>query len=91
MGLANDSPEISAVRKGFLAASRYAQVKFWLEAAMRGPVVCAMCEKAEQHCTCEKYCTICKGQHNVRLGADGLYYCPACREAADYKTQEEMR
>jgi len=50
---------------------------------MRGPVVCAMCEKAEQYCSCEKYCTICKGQHNVKLAADGLYYCPDCREACD--------
>jgi hypothetical protein len=32
---------------------------------------------------CEKYCTICKGQHNIRLCADGLYYCPDCREACD--------
>jgi hypothetical protein len=51
----------------------------------RGPVVCMQCEKAEPFCTCEKYCTICKGQGqvNVKLCADGLYYCPDCREACD--------
>ena len=42
-----------------------------------------MCDMPEERCTCEKYCTICKGQHNVRMGADGLYYCPDCREACD--------
>jgi hypothetical protein len=46
-------------------------------------VLCDQCNKSEQQCTCEKYCTICKGQHNVRLCADGLYYCPECREACD--------
>ncbi len=60
-----------------------AQVQFSLEAPMPGPVVCAMCDKTEERCACEKYCTICKGQHNVHLGADGLYYCPDCREACD--------
>ena len=50
---------------------------------MPGPVVCVMCDKTEEHCSCEKYCTICKGQHNVRLCSDGLYYCPDCREACD--------
>lgn len=56
---------------------------FVLEVPMPGPVVCAMCDMPEARCTCEKYCTICKGQHDVRLGADGLYYCPDCREACD--------
>jgi hypothetical protein len=46
-------------------------------------VVCAQCDQPEESCTCEKYCVICKGQHNIRLGADGLYYCPDCREACD--------
>jgi len=50
---------------------------------MAGPVVCAQCEKPEHDCHCEKYCTICKGQHAVRLCSDGLYYCPECREACD--------
>jgi hypothetical protein len=50
---------------------------------MHGPVVCTQCEKPEHDCVCEKYCTICKGQHSVRLCSDGLYYCPECREACD--------
>ena len=50
---------------------------------MPGSAHCAMCDMPEDRCTCEKYCAICKGQHNVRMGADGLYYCPECREACD--------
>jgi hypothetical protein len=50
---------------------------------MPGPIVCSLCDKPEERCTCERYCTICKGQHKVRLCADGLYYCPDCREACD--------
>jgi hypothetical protein len=52
-------------------------------AANRQQVVCVQCDKNEEYCTCEKYCTICKGQTNVRLCVDGLYYCPDCREACD--------
>jgi hypothetical protein len=50
---------------------------------MPGPILCSVCDKPEGQCICEKYCTICKGQHKVRLCADGLYYCPDCREACD--------
>ena len=46
-------------------------------------IVCAQCDKTEDYCTCEKYCTICKGQLSIRLCVDGLYYCPDCREACD--------
>jgi hypothetical protein len=57
---------------------------FFEEIAMpAGPVLCAQCDKPEYQCTCEKYCTICKGMENVRLCMDGLYYCPDCREACD--------
>jgi hypothetical protein len=63
-----------------------AQVK-WLSggemAANYQQIVCVQCDQTEEYCTCEKYCTICKGQSGVRLGADGLYYCPDCREACD--------
>jgi hypothetical protein len=62
------------------------QVQFFAEAPMAIPrqqIVCLQCEKTEEYCDCEKYCTICKGQHNIRLCADGLYYCPDCREACD--------
>jgi len=41
------------------------------------------CDLPEDRCACEKYCTICKGQVNVRLCSDGLYYCPDCREACE--------
>ncbi len=50
---------------------------------MEGPTVCVQCDMTEERCTCERYCTICKGQHNIRLCSDGLYYCPDCREACD--------
>jgi hypothetical protein len=50
---------------------------------MRGPTVCVQCDKTETYCSCEKYCTICKGQSEVHLCTDGLYYCPDCREACD--------
>jgi hypothetical protein len=50
---------------------------------MQGPTVCLQCDKTEEFCNCERYCTICKGQHEVRLCTDGLYYCPDCREACD--------
>ena len=56
---------------------------------MPGPIVCSQCDKTEQECTCEKYCTICKGQDKVRLCADGLYYCPDCREACDVALANE--
>jgi hypothetical protein len=46
-------------------------------------VVCAQCDQPEESCTCERYCVICKGQDNIRLCSDGLYYCPDCREACD--------
>jgi hypothetical protein len=66
-----------------LAASYFRQVQFCRRLAMPAPVLCATCDKPEDQCVCEKYCTICKGQHKIRLCADGLYYCPDCREACD--------
>jgi hypothetical protein len=50
---------------------------------MQGPIVCTQCDKTESDCKCDRYCTICKGQHGIRLCIDGLYYCPECREACD--------
>ena len=47
------------------------------------------CDMPEDKCACEKYCAFCQGQTEIRLCHDGLYYCPPCREAAEYKTQEE--
>ena len=46
-------------------------------------VVCMVCDKPESDCKCDRYCCICKGQHNIRLCMDGQYYCPDCREACE--------
>jgi hypothetical protein len=51
--------------------------------AARQQVLCMQCDKSEEYCTCDKYCTICKSLDRVRLAVDGLYYCPDCREACD--------
>jgi hypothetical protein len=76
-------------RPALLAAVLRAQVKFLLETAMPyGPVLCSQCDKPEYDCTCEKYCSICKGMDNVHLCTDGLYYCPDCREACDIALAE---
>jgi hypothetical protein len=50
--------------------------------------VCAQCDTSEASCGCEKFCVFCQSQLDVRLCHDGLYYCPACREACDYKTAD---
>jgi hypothetical protein len=47
--------------------------------------VCSQCDKPEHQCRCDRYCCICAGFDQVKLGADGLYYCPACMEACDVK------
>jgi hypothetical protein len=52
-------------------------------------VVCMQCEAPEAKCYCEKYCCSCQGQIDVRLCQDGLYYCPPCREACDYRPIEK--
>lgn len=49
---------------------------------------CVQCDQPESKCQCERYCTLCQSQYNVRLVADGLYYCVDCREACDYRTEE---
>lgn len=50
--------------------------------------VCMQCEMTEAKCFCEKYCCLCQSQLDIRLCSDGLYYCPPCREACDYKTSD---
>jgi len=50
---------------------------------MPSSVLCGVCNQPEERCSCEKYCTICKGQYSIRLCADGQYYCTDCREACD--------
>jgi len=47
------------------------------------PIICAICDKPESECKCDRYCCICTGQDNIRLCMDGLYYCPPCAEACD--------
>ena len=49
--------------------------------------VCAQCDRTEDKCDCERYCILCKGQHDVRLCQDGQYYCLECREACDLAAQ----
>jgi hypothetical protein len=47
--------------------------------------MCSQCDQPEQHCRCDRYCCICQGVDRIRLGADGLYYCPDCLQACDVK------
>jgi len=55
---------------------------------MQGPVVCVLCDKTEEQCTCDKYCCLCQAEFSIRLCIDGQYYCPDCREACDIRTVE---
>ena len=48
---------------------------------------CLLCEKEEEQCPCDKYCSLCLGDSDVRLCLDGVYYCHDCREACDYTAQ----
>jgi hypothetical protein len=48
---------------------------------------CAVCDAVEERCACEKYCYICQGENEIRLVADGCYYCLECREACDYEPE----
>jgi hypothetical protein len=50
--------------------------------------ICVMCDKPEADCLCMKYCTICKSDENVRLCADGCYYCGVCREVCDFQAED---
>ena len=52
---------------------------------MAGPVLCAVCDKPEAECKCERYCCMCQGQFGILLCIDGQYYCPDCREACDIR------
>ena len=51
---------------------------------MANRFLCNVCERVEEKCTCDKYCFLCLGEHEVRLVDDGCYYCLECREACDY-------
>ncbi len=50
---------------------------------------CSQCEMTEDRCECDRYCYICMSQHGVRLCEDGYFYCDACREACEYKPQDD--
>jgi len=52
---------------------------------------CIVCEQPEERCICPKYCALCKSDYGPRLTEDGQYYCVDCREACDYKTQDQVR
>jgi hypothetical protein len=49
---------------------------------------CMQCEMSEERCECEKCCALCQSQIDIRLCQDGLYYCPPCRQACDYKVSD---
>ncbi len=51
---------------------------------------CFQCDLPEERCTCQKFCCLCQNMESVRLVGDGLYYCRDCREACDYRTQDEI-
>lgn len=51
---------------------------------------CAQCDLPEERCICDKFCALCKNMERVRLVGDGLYYCADCREACDYRTEDEV-
>lgn len=48
---------------------------------------CLLCDMEEERCKCDKYCSLCLGESDVRLCEDGVYYCRDCREACDYQAQ----
>jgi hypothetical protein len=54
---------------------------------MAEPFKCLTCFKEEAKCTCDRYCTLCMGEFDVRLCQDGIYYCRDCREACDFAAQ----
>jgi hypothetical protein len=52
---------------------------------------CIVCDQPEERCVCPKYCALCQSDYGPRLCEDGQYYCIDCREACDYKTQDQLR
>ena len=51
------------------------------------PYICAMCDKHESNCPCDKFCVICKSDEDVRLCFDGCYYCQVCREVCELSAE----
>jgi hypothetical protein len=64
-------------------SAQAARIKVNVEAVVDNRVVCAVCNLEERECKCDRYCTYCKGQENIRMCVDGLYYCPDCRQACE--------
>ena len=52
---------------------------------------CLVCNHPEKTCSCIRYCALCQTDYQVRLTEDGQYYCQDCREACDYKTQDDFK
>lgn len=50
---------------------------------------CMVCDKPENQCTCNRYCALCHADYELRLTEDGQYYCRDCREACDFKSQDQ--
>ncbi len=51
---------------------------------------CLVCEKTEKLCDCDKNVRLPAARLPLlRLTEDGQYYCLDCREACDYKTQDQ--
>ena len=53
--------------------------------------ICTLCGEPESSCKCERFCTLCRSNYDVRLCEDGCYYCPDCREACGYTAQESYQ
>ncbi len=50
---------------------------------MSAETLCAQCDRHEWKCDCDRFCWMCNGQDNIKMGEDGRFYCPDCREACD--------
>ena len=78
--------EASLLMELFLSAA--ADYSHGMATTGKTKYLCSQCDMSESRCECEKYCCLCQSQIDIRLCEDGLYYCPPCREACDYKTAD---
>ena len=51
---------------------------------------CIVCDRPEKECFCDHYCALCHSDYGTRLCEDGQFYCTDCREACDYKSQDQV-
>jgi hypothetical protein len=69
------------------ARSRLSPPEAWLivlpRRAMSAETLCTQCDRQEWKCDCDRFCWMCQGQDNIKMGEDGRFYCPECREACD--------